>query len=191
MAFSLPQPLAIEDYLEGEQSSFERHEYLAGHVYAMTGGSQNHNRVTVNLTLLMGPYLRGSGCQLFASEMKVFIADLETFYYPDLAVTCQAETASDYYIEHPCLIIEVLSPSTERQDRAEKRFNYRQLASLQEFVLVDPRTPWVQIDQRQSPSWETEQLTEPGTLRLQSLGLDLPLAEIYEGVSYEFSLGMQ
>jgi Uma2 family endonuclease len=106
-------------------------------------------------------------------------------------VTCQAETASDYYIEHPCLIIEVLSPSTERQDRAEKRFNDRQLASLQEFVLVDPRTPWVQIDQRQSPSWETEQLTEPGTLRLQSLGLDLPLAEIYEGVSYEFSLGMQ
>lgn len=184
MAFSLPQPLAIEDYLEGEQTSFERHEYLAGHAYAMTGGSQNHNLVTINCIFGLRQRLQGSACRIFASDMKVFIADLETFYYPDLAVTCQPETTSDYYIERPCLIVEVLSPSTERQDRAEKRFNYRQLASLEEYVLVDPRTPWVQIDRRQGPTWGTEQVAAQGILRLKSLDLELPLAQIYEGIAF-------
>lgn len=184
MAFSLSQPLAIEDYLEEEKSSFERHEYLAGHVYAMTGGSQNHNLVTINCIVTLRQCLQDSACQVFATDMKVFIASLETFYYPDLAITCQPETASEYYIEHPCLIVEVLSPSTERQDRVEKRFNYRQLASLQEYVLVDPRQPWVQIDRRQGTTWVTDQVTEQGLLHLESLQLNLPLVEIYSGIRF-------
>jgi Uma2 family endonuclease len=183
MAQVQPRLLSIGDYLELEACSPQRQEYLAGYCYAMTGGSQAHNLVTVNLTFRLRQHLGVGACRVFSSDMKVFIESLQTFYYPDLAVSCAPETRSPYFIESPCLVAEVLSPGTERQDRNEKRDHYRQLGSLREFVLVDPRCRWVQVDRRsQTGRWETELLSGSQTLRLTSVDLALPLDWIYEGL---------
>ena len=135
-----PAFLSISDYLQGEQHSPIRHEYLNGEIFAMTGGSEEHNRIAGNLYAALLSHLRGSGCKTFIADMKVQIQDgvnrSDIFYYPDVMVTCDPQDQQRYYKTRPCLIVEVLSPSTEKLDRREKRLNYQTLASLQDYLLV-------------------------------------------------------
>ena len=130
--------IAVEDYLQGELSSDIKHEYVNGDVYAMAGASEAHNLVTGNLFAALHNHLRGTSCKVFVSDMKTYIQTktVDRFYYPDIQVCCQKEDAAHYYKQSPTLIIEVLSDSTQRADRVEKFDNYRQIKSLEEYVLV-------------------------------------------------------
>jgi len=172
----------VEDYLAGELVSEVRHEYVNGEVFAMVGTSVGHNLIALNLASTLTQHLRGGQCRALMSDVKVRIRTHrdDRFYYPDLAVTCSNLKPSDYYTESPVLICEVLSDSTERQDRADKFYAYRKLASLQEYVLVAQDLMRVEV-YRRNTGWELEVYGAEDRVRLESVGLEFAVVEAYEG----------
>lgn len=171
--------LSPEAYLLGENDRVDgiKHEYVNGQVYAMAGASRAHNIVAGNFFLNLGNHLKGSRCRAFQSDMKVGIRTQreDHFYYPDVQVTCTDEKDS-YYNTSPCLIVEVLSDST---DRHEKLLAYRLLPSLQEYVLCAQHTPLVEI-YRQRTEWEAEYFVAGQIFLLESVGLKIAVNELYE-----------
>ena len=180
-------PISIEDYLEGEQHTDTKHEYLAGQVVAMGGASDKHGLIAGSLYAALLPAARRKGCQLFIADMKVRVNhDSDSyFYYPDLLLSCQPDDReSAYYRRHPCLLVEVLSPSTERIDSREKLLAYRLLSSLREYLLL--RQDRVQADLYQRGDegrWEHHTFTQPDdVLALRCLDAAVSLRDVYADV---------
>jgi Uma2 family endonuclease len=181
-AYLLPDRVVTpEAYLlqENDNTSGSRHEYVNGLIYAMTGASRNHNRVTGRLYVCLSQHLQGTPCEPFQSDMKVKIqrGDDVRFYYPDVQVSCVEET-DRYYNEHPCLIVEVLSDSTQRIDRTEKRLAYQMLESLQEYVLLSQESPYLEIYRRRT-EWRREGFAGSDSVTLESVGLTFLVEELY------------
>ncbi|BCX88593.1 hypothetical protein MIN45_P0962 [Methylomarinovum tepidoasis] len=176
--------ITVEDYLEGELHSDIRHEYVAGQVFAMVGSTLGHNRVVGNIATFLNSRLRGTPCSAYVSDVKVRIEAADAFYYPDVVVSCEAADLSALYLTEPVLVVEVLSPSTETTDRREKRLNYQKLPSLKEYVLVAPDAVQVEVYRRGQAGWEEVEIYGPEdtAVRLVSLDLAIPVAEIYTGV---------
>lgn len=176
------QHLSVEDYIHGEEGSEVRHEYIGGEVYAMVGTSDRHNLIALNLATLLRPHIRGTPCRLFMSDMKVRlrVASDDAFYYPDLMLACDPDDRATYYRTHPCLIVEVLSDTTERIDRREKLLAYTSIDSLQEYVLLSQNSVEAELHRR-AEGWRT-QVISSGDVRFQCLDLTVPLAAIYEDV---------
>jgi Uma2 family endonuclease len=178
--------VSVEDYLEGEQRSELRHEYFAGQTVAMAGASRKHGLAAMGLALAIGFAARRKGCQLFIADMKVRIEHEgeDFFYYPDLVLTCDTNDREALYCAAPCLIVEVLSPSTERIDRREKRLAYALLPSLLEYVLVDPEALKIEIYQRIEPGvagpfgWRHEVVVD-GTFRLACLDVEVAVTDVF------------
>lgn len=183
VANKLDRALSAADYLEGESNSDVRHEYINGEIYAMVGASDKHGLITLNLAAELNTRLPDE-CQVFAADMKVHIKTEtdELFYYPDVLVSCDQNDRKPYYRESPCLIIEVLSPSTERRDRFEKFHFYTQLESLVDYVLVSQEYQKVEVYSRPN-LWRAEEYTE-GDVRLDSVELSLSFDAIYRRVLY-------
>lgn len=179
---ALQPVLSVEDYLEGEQYSEIKHEYLAGQVVAMAGASDRHGLIAMALGVILHPLARKRGCQLFMADMKVRVQDGKDtyFYYPDLLLSCDPEDReSPYYRANPCLIVEVTSPSTARIDRREKLFAYRHLPGLREYLILDQDTR--RADLYRYPQGVHETYHE-GSFRLECLDADISLADIYADV---------
>ena len=175
--------ITVEDYLTGELRSETRHEYLGGMVYAMAGTSEEHNFIATNLLAALHAHLRGKPCRVFIVEMKVRlrISHDDVFYYPDLMVACDARDTDRYFKRYPRVLIEVLSPDTERTDRREKFLSYTGIETLEEYVLVAQDRREVTVFRR-SRQWQPEILTQPEqSLALASLDFTMPLTLIYEG----------
>lgn len=176
--------ISVDDYLDGEKDGEIRHEYVAGQIYTMTGASRRHGLITGALFAHLRPAARNRGCQLFANDMKVHVhqAGEDAFYYPDLVLTCDPDDQADYYSEYPCLIIEVLSETTERIDRREKLFAYTAgLPSLREYLLVAQDRRQVDIYRRGNDDWTHDTASE-GQIHLVCLDMHLPVEAIYEDV---------
>jgi Uma2 family endonuclease len=179
--------LSIEEYLAAEQYSEIRHEYIDGQVFAMTGGSKQHNQISLNLASLIKTHLRGTPCSVFMADMKVRISTFNKtnnlFYYPDVAVTCQPKDSDRFFLNYPCLIIEVLSPSTEAIDKREKRLNYQTLDSLQEYILVSQEEINIEFYRKDKlGKWSVQTLGKNEELSLESIDLKLTMSEIYEDI---------
>jgi Uma2 family endonuclease len=177
--------LTVEKYLEAEQYSDIRHEYVAGQVFAMVGASEEHNLIAGNIYAILRSHLRGSSCRAFVSDMKVKIQvkNADIFYYPDLMVTCNPEDKARYFKTQPSLIIEVLSNSTATIDKREKRINYQTIDSLQEYVLIYQNEIKIEVFRKDDPgNWQIEILGENDKLYLHSVDLTLTMADIYEDV---------
>ena len=179
--------ITVEEYFNLEQDGEVRHEYVAGQIYAMTGSSREHNLIATNLISMLRPHLRGGTCRAFVSDMKVEIQtrsqSADFFYYPDVVVTCNPQDRERYFLTSPCLVIEILSPSTQATDKREKRINYQSLDSLQEYVLVSQDEIKVEVYHRDDNSnWTVETLGRDDDLRLNSVELTLAMADIYEDV---------
>jgi Uma2 family endonuclease len=174
--------ISVEDYLAGEQDGDTRHEYIGGLVYAMAGTSSRHNTICVNLAVALRPHLRGKPCEVFILDVKVGlrIANEDIFYYPDLVVTCDPRDTEDYFKKFPKVLIEVLSPATERFDRHEKLSSYTQIESLEEYVLV--AQDWVEVTvYRRAEKWRAEVANQPlQQLRIASLDFTMALSDIYD-----------
>ncbi|MDS3862315.1 Uma2 family endonuclease [Thermosynechococcaceae cyanobacterium BACA0444] len=141
--------VSTEEYLELEQNSPEKHEYIDGLVYAMAGTTDTHNIIVGNLYLLIRNHLRGSNCRVYFSDLKVRLEKRNCFYYPDLLVTCtEQDLETSTYKRFPKLIIEVLSDSTEAFDRGNKFTDYQTLDSLEEYVLINTTRPRLDSFQR-------------------------------------------
>jgi Uma2 family endonuclease len=176
--------ISVDDYIEGEQVSEVRHEYIGGQVYAMSGGSEAHNMISLNLASALREHFRGQSCKVFMADMKLRldIADDDIFYYPDLLVSCDPSDDAKYYKTKPIALVEVLSPSTERLDRREKFLSYQRLASLEEYVLISQEQMRVTLFQRKN-EWKPEHFSAPHQrLELPSLDFEQSLAAIYEDV---------
>jgi Uma2 family endonuclease len=176
--------LSVEDYLAGEQQSAVRHEYVGGTVYAMAGASDEHIAICMNLAFALRTHLRGSPCRVQMSEGKarLRLANEDIFYYPDVMVACDPRDTDRYFKRYPKVLIEVLSESTEAIDRREKFLSYRQIETLEEYVLVSQDKMEVTVFRRES-HWQPEVLRQPDQLlRMATLDFTLPLSAIYEGV---------
>lgn len=178
-ALARPAPIDIDEYIEGETRTEIKHEYLDGEVVAMEGASAKHGLVVTGLGLALGLHARRKGCQLFMADMKLRVdhAEQTYFYYPDLLLACDPHDREPYYRRLPCLVVEVLSPSTERIDRREKLFAYQTLPSLREYLLVDPEKRCVEV-YRFGDKVQHETHFE-GSFRLDCLDAEIALDDIY------------
>ncbi len=184
----------IEDYFSIEESSAVKHEYLGGEIYAMAGSSLQHNRINGNLHSSLRSRLQRQDCEVFSSDMRLRTPG-GLYTYPDLMVVCGGIELSPAdrldTILNPALIIEILSESTRNYDRGEKFRLYLQLPNLLDYVLVEQRTPLVDhhtltAGGARLETWQQRQHTAlDDGVRLESLGIELPLSEIYAGVDFE------
>ena len=176
--------LSVEDYLSSERAGDVRHEYIGGSLHAMAGTSLEHNTIAVNIVAALHAHLRGKPCRAFMSDVKVRLRITETdiFYYPDVVVACDPPETDRFSTRRPRVVVEVLSPETERIDRREKFLSYTQIETLEEYVLVAQDRVEVTLFRR-SARWQPEVLRQPQQqLRLASIDFDLPLRLVYEGV---------
>jgi Uma2 family endonuclease len=178
---------SVAEYLDAESKSEVRHEYLGGQIFAMAGGSKAHNIITLNIASWLRSQLRGGACDVFMSDMKVKLKaanqNKTIFYYPDVLITCNPEDRDKYFVNYPCVIFEVLSPSTEVCDRREKLVNYQTIGSLQEYVLVSLDEIKVEVYRQDlQGDWTMEVLGSEDTVVLNSINLSLTMADIYEGI---------
>ena len=127
--------MSVEDYLEMEKTATVRHEYVAGEVYAMVGVSRRHSRIAGNIFRMLAVVAAGGPCRVHQSDMKLQVDDV--FYYPDVMVACDKEPDDPYYEDDPCLVVEVVSPSTESTDRREKLAAYKSVPGLRACLIVD------------------------------------------------------
>ena len=181
---ALTQPkLSLEAYLAWEEDQAEKHEFYRGEVFAMVGGRRAHGRVVSNLNRRLSEALDGSPCQVFTENLKIQVAD-DTVLYPDVFVTCdKADLATDRIFTAPTLVIEVLSPSTQAYDRSQKFALYRRIPALQEYILVDPDTRRVEGFRRGADNlWVLHDMSDGDMLEAASLGLRVPLAEVFAGM---------
>ncbi len=180
-----PDLLREEAYLEQEALSPIRHEYIAGEVYAMTGGTLRHNVIADDLLVLLRGHLRGTPCRAFIGDAKRRVAKLGAHYYPDLMVYCapalQALTGSETVVQAPLLLAEVMSPSSEGTDRRVKRMTYRTLPSLKECVLIAQDRPEIEIQTRLSDTaWEVAMVTPGDPVTFNSVDRATDFAAVYE-----------
>lgn len=181
--------VSAEEYLRREREAEVRHEYDNGRIYAMAGESPNHSRVSVNVAGEVRARLKGKPCEPFSSNMKVCVNVAGKFYYPDLSVVCGEAIYHDKERDallNPKVIIEVLSPSTEKYDRSVKFLAYQQIESLTDFLLISQDKPLVEHFERQSSGqWlYTAHRDLSANVSLRFIDCILPLTEIYDRVQF-------
>jgi Uma2 family endonuclease len=179
-------PVPEEEYLRLEAQSPIRHEYVSGELFAMTGGTLRHNTITGNVFVALRARLQETPCRVFMNDVRVRVQKVNAYYYPDLLVICARDgkpvDLDAVTIHDPVLLIEILSPSTEATDRREKLLAYRTLPSLTEYVLVSQDEASVEIHRRRGDiGWEKVEHAAGETVELRSVGLKIPMQEIYAG----------
>lgn len=177
-------PMSVADYLDLEERSDVRHEYIGGGIHAMSGASEAHNTIALNIASALRSKLRGGPCRVYIADFKLRleIARADIFYYPDVLVSCNAAGIEEFFLRLPTIIFEVLSPSTENIDRREKKSNYLQAQSLEEYVVVAQDRREVTIFRR-ATGWQGEIYTAPqAVVEFRSVKQSMTVAEIYEDV---------
>lgn len=174
-----------EAYLAGEEQSQIKHEYIDGQVYAMSGGSDAHNTIMLNLASALKTHLRGGQCRVFAADMKAQI-QLSRYYYPDVMVTCDnRDRQITHYKSHPYLIVEVLSDSTEAFDRGDKFADYQQIETLQEYVLISQKRQRVDCFRRNLEGlWVLHPHNANDNVCLASIDFHININALYEDVTF-------
>jgi len=190
MADALQEPfIPLKNYLQGEREAKIRSEYVAGHIYAMAGASELHNTIASEFHTLINSKAPDE-CRVWQSDMKLKLeyAGDDFCYYPDIMAACEANTGDDPYIRtNPCLIVEVLSPSTQRTDLKEKFDNYITIPSLLEYIVVSQDTPFIRLFRRRN-NWQAENYYADDFFILDSIGLEIQVKQIYRRVKQEVGL---
>ena len=178
-------PFDAPAYLAWEAGQPEKHEYLDGEVFAMAGASESHVTLAGNLFMALRNHLRGGPCSVFISDMKLQVEADNAFFYPDVFVTCaESDRAHSHFKAAPSLVVEVLSPSTSAYDRGAKFAAYRKLPSLREYALVDTERQSIDLFRRdESGRWVLYPFEAGHTVELASVGLSVPLDQLYEDVN--------
>jgi len=175
--------LSPEDYLKQEEGSQVKHEYINGKIYPIAGASDTHVTIALNTASALKSQLRGSHCRVYLSDMKLQIQSLNRFYYPDVLVTCDAkDQETSLYKQFPCLIIEILSGSTEGFDRGDKFFDYQTIKMLQEYLLINTKHKRIDYFQRNPDgNWLLKFYhNDEEYLSLQSINSQISVSTIYE-----------
>ncbi len=174
-----------EEYLELERTAEYKSEYYRGEIFAMSGASRNHNRITENLSIEIGVFLKGKSCQSFSSDLRVHIPENTLYTYPDFLIVCGEPEFLDKQTDtllNPSVIVEVLSPSTERYDQGKKFHFYRSLQSLEEYVLIDSQEIGAEVHRKGSDGvWflSSAAYDIDGSIEIGHIGLTLKVSDIY------------
>lgn len=178
----------VADYLAFERTSEEKHEFIDGVVYMMSGASRQHNLICGNTFAALHSQLRQQACEIYMSDMRVHVRQRD-YVYPDLVIACgdpQFEDSAFDTLLNPTVIIEVLSPSTEQYDRGKKFESYRALASLQEYLLISQDRTLEHYVRQAKSTWQFSEVSGSGAiLELPSIGMTLTLAQVYERVVFD------
>lgn len=187
LAVSDRQYLTPQDYLDWEEQQSIKYEYIDGEVFAMTGGTIPHNDLAVNLTTALKNHLRGKGCKVSMADAKVGVSERGPFHYPDVMVTCdERDRRAIRVIYYPCLIVEVLSPSTEAKDRGKKFQNYRRISTLKEYVLISSEQQVIECFRLNDKGiWELYTYAEGDEVEFKSVDFCCPIELVYEDVILE------
>ena len=188
--------LTPDEYLEIERKAEYKSEYLNGRMwplggtpFGMAGGKPAHSIIAVNTALELGIALNGR-CRIYNSDMRLRVSGAGLYTYPDLALVCgKPEYAQGDLLTNPTVIVEVLSHTTEKHDRGMKFDQYRTIPSLQEYVLISQSEPRVEVYGRTpEPFWRYRSISDiSGVVRLESVGCEIAMAEIYRDVEFEAS----
>ncbi|SRR5258706_11133803 len=176
--------MSIEAYLDLDRRSSEtRYEYIDGYVRMPAGGTPDHAKIAANVIGVLYGILEGNSCSVYTSDVRVCLAETR-YVYPDVSVSCDArDQEQEEMIQYPCLIVEVLSPSTEAYDRGRKLAFDRQCPSIREYVLVDSQRQTVEVFRREKNTFWTYHAFGPGDdVELASLGVRFPLVKLYRNV---------
>lgn len=178
------RPMSVEEYLRFEEASPIRHEFVGGEIYAMTGGTLNHNQIALNIASRLHAAARGGPCRVYMNDVKLRIGD--DFYYPDIILDCEPHDGNAVFVGDSCVVVEVLSRFTRRTDRREKLAAYERVPALRDYLLVEQNEERVVRHWRsEGGAWQEEEVSAASgvtTIRVPRLDLSLTLSEIYEGV---------
>jgi Uma2 family endonuclease len=173
-----------EEYFVWEDKQLEKHEYIDGEVYAMSGGSKNHSLISVRFITLFANHLEGGGCETGNSDLRVNIVETNDYTYPDVSVTCdERDKTTSQYITYPSLIVEVLSDSTEAYDRGGKFRMYRNNPILKDYLLVNSAR--IEMDlyhKNDAGDWVIINYQEGDVVELKSINLSFPIEQVYRGL---------
>ncbi len=170
--------ISEKDYLQGEHSAEFKHEYIDGQVYAMVGASANHNHLAGNMFVEIKNHLKGSPCDVFISDFKVKSGT--RFFYPDVIVRCDKD--NNYYTEKPKMIVEVLSPTTDKYDRSFKLATYKMIPSLVEYIMIEQDKIFVEVYHRVNGIWGYVAYGRGDDVHLKSINLTLSMSSVYASV---------
>jgi Uma2 family endonuclease len=190
MAANPERRYTLEEYLELDRTSEERLEFWDGEVFCMSGVSEEHAEIEINLIVSLNTRLRERGCRVFPANVRIKVPDAPPYRYADLSALCgKAEFEEIGGVDtllNPQVIVEVLSPSTEAYDRGEKFTHYKSIPTLREYLLIAQHRPHVtHLFKDDEGKWiHTEANELSAALALDSLGCGLPLSEIYRGVGF-------
>jgi Uma2 family endonuclease len=174
--------ISEEDYLEGELASEVKHEYIDGYVYAMAGVSRNHNRITNNISRELGNDLKHKKlpCEIFSSDIKVKVSkENSSFFYPDLLISCDPnDNESEYYVNSPVIIVEVLSKSTRKYDLTTKKLYYFNIQTLQEYVVIEQDSCRIEVFKK-SDDWRATSYFLGDSITFDSINATISVEDIY------------
>ncbi|CCQ52837.1 MULTISPECIES: Uma2 family endonuclease [Crocosphaera] len=173
-----------EEYLEWEEQQPLKYEYMDGEVYVMSDNTLPHNTIALNLACTLKSHLKTKGGKVLICGAKVQVSETGPYHYPDVVVSCdERDKKAINFLQYPCLIIEVLSPSTEGFDRGKKFRNYRQIETLREYVLVSAEQKLIECFRINDKGvWELYSFSENETLKLESIDFNCSVELIYEDV---------
>lgn len=179
---------SLDEYFDIEAKSSILHEYVAGEIYDMADPSQAHDLIVMNLAAPLHAHVQNRPCRVYFGrrQLQFKIGEDDFVYRPDVWVACgETCNAKKEHVDVPCLVIEVLSPSTARFDRREKVASYRAIPPVEEYIMVAQK-PTQLVVHRRAEQWKPEVLESPeDVLELRSVGLSIPVAQIYRGVCPE------
>ncbi len=176
--------MSVEEYLHLDYNSIEtRYEYIDGHVRMLAGGTPDDAKISANVIGVLYGLLEGTRCSVYTSDVRVRLSETR-FVYPDVAVSCDAgDQEQGDMIQYPCLIVEVLSPSTEAYDRGRKLAYYRECPTVQEYMLVDSQRQAIEVFRREKNNlWTYHALGTDDDVELVSPGVRFPLSKLYRNV---------
>jgi Uma2 family endonuclease len=178
--------MTVEEYFLLERNDPDTYyEYVDGYIYAMAGGSFNHDTIKSNIHRILWGLLRGGNCRVYTSDIKVYITK-ERYFHPDVTVTCDPrDRGRGDLLQSPRLVIEVLSPSTELKDRTWKLQNYTAHPTVEEYVLISARSLKIELYRKEQNKWVYYAFGANDDLDLACLGVHFPLIAAYEGINLE------
>jgi len=177
------QPVSEEDYLAMEIAAKERHEFIDGAIFATTCASRAHNQIGINLVSIFHAHIKDTPCRVYMSDVKLKIANRKTYYYPDIMLGCSQNETDEYALTQPCLIVEVMSPTTAGIDDREKLMAYQSIPSVQEYCLIAQEQysvkKYTRNDQQQ---WFLDVYGETDSISFQCVACEVKVTDIYAGV---------
>jgi Uma2 family endonuclease len=178
--------MSVEEYFQLEQESTDaRYEYIDGYAHMLAGGSADHSTIKQNVLLALKLALRGTPCRVYDADMKARLSE-ERYVLPDASVSCNPHDRGKVTtIQSPCLIVEVLSPGTEAYDRGRKFHYYQDCRTIEEYVLIDTYRQAVEVFRREKNHfWTYALFTDGDQVELRSIGIKIPVADVYEDVVF-------